>query len=135
MGDSSKVKRDALGRFQKGSSGNRKGRPKTEKENFSNPVLFRSGFMDITYKGKRMLVTRREALILKLYQAALERDVRALIYLDRKWHEIDKIIAHNLGELEEMEAAQRTGKISDETRRRIEALREFADIYGDKMLA
>jgi hypothetical protein len=119
-------------------SGNPRGRPpKGARESFSNPVLFPSGFIEISYQGKQLLVQRREALILKLYQSALNGSVQAMIYLDRKWHDADKRIAELMIELEELETRFRhvpEQRIPPLAKMRMEGMRQFIEMYQDKLL-
>lgn len=97
-----KPARDARGRFLE--SGNLDGRP--EKINLTgvdaSPYVFANSNLELNLNGESVTMTRQEALINKLYQQAMKGDVRAIIYLDKKFNEANEIFAKALSDLPDL---------------------------------
>ena len=78
--------RDALGRWTKGSTGNPNGRPRkwSRIENGNLEVFINSVIEVQTADGPKMM-TRDGILLNRLFQSALQGNVHAQIYLDKKF--------------------------------------------------
>jgi len=78
--------RDALGRWTKGSTGNPNGRPRkwSRIENGSLEPFINSVIEVQTADGPKMM-TRDGILLNRLFQSALQGNVHAQIYLDKKF--------------------------------------------------
>jgi len=82
--------RNKKGQFETGHTGNPRGRPKKKKTPATIPSPTRASFantlVDIKNAQRQTVVmTRRELNHLRLFEAAAKGDVRAQIYLDRKF--------------------------------------------------
>lgn len=79
-------RRDARGRWVKGFTGNRNGRPrKYSKLDVGDTLLFKDHILEVPTQDGERVMTREGAILHRLFQSALKGDVRAQIYLDRKF--------------------------------------------------
>jgi hypothetical protein len=97
-------RRNAAGQFVKGSSGNPKGRPK-KRPVFSpaDTLVLANTVVNVKIDGTMREMTRRELNHLRLFEAANRGDVRAQIYLDRKFEKLDEARAHIWARLQRLE--------------------------------
>lgn len=63
--------------FRRGQSGNPKGRPKKTANLKTDLAKLMGGKIEITINGEKRKANRQEALLLSLYQRALQKDARA----------------------------------------------------------
>ena len=98
-------KRDASGRWRKGVSGNNKGRPRraTSRLSEADPYLFGQELVPVTKNGKRVLRTRREVHMAKMWERAMAGNASALGQFTRMFAESDKRIAEARALLDELE--------------------------------
>ena len=80
--------RDAKGRWIKGTTGNRSGRPPKEPDYDMADVYNFSQFpTEIVIGGEQQLMTRHEVVLLKLFETALKGRITAIKYLIEKFEE------------------------------------------------
>ncbi len=78
--------RDAKGRWAKGTTGNRSGRPPKERDYDMADVYNFSQFpTEITVAGEKQLMTRHEVVLLKLFETAMKGRITAQKYLIEKF--------------------------------------------------
>ena len=63
--------------FQQGQSGNPKGRPKGSRNLKTDLANLLKGKVEITINGERRRMTRQEAMLLSLFQRAVQKDAHA----------------------------------------------------------
>ena len=82
--------RDARGRWPKGVSGNLGGRPDNVPDlDMSDVRNFANEPMEIVVGGEKLLMTRHEVLLLKMFQAAMSGRITALRYLLEKFEKAE----------------------------------------------
>lgn len=82
--------RDKNGRWAKGTSGNSDGRPPFKPiltKDMADAYTFGEDRMEVLLGGEVRFVSRRELNFLRLYEAASKGNVRAQIYLDKRFEE------------------------------------------------
>jgi hypothetical protein len=80
--------RDAKGRWVKGTTGNRSGRPpKIPDYDMADVYNFSQFPTEITIGGEQQLMTRHEVVLLKLFETALKGRITAQKYLIEKFEE------------------------------------------------
>jgi hypothetical protein len=100
-------KRDAQGRWMKGSTGNPNGRPpKLPRLSQSDPFIFAQTLMPLKINGETVELTQREAVTKKLLESALKGSVQAQIFLAKEFKWLDELQAHARLRLEELEKKQ-----------------------------
>jgi hypothetical protein len=78
--------RDRQGRWVKGVSGNRKGRPpKLARLDHGDLQTFKNTAMEVNTPDGLVLMTREAAVLHRLYQAAMKGNVHAQIFLSRRF--------------------------------------------------
>ena len=78
--------RDAKGRWAKGTTGNRSGRPPKERDHDMADVYNFSQFpTEITVAGEKQLMTRHEVVLLKLFESAMKGRITSLRILLEKF--------------------------------------------------
>ena len=103
-GDSG-LTRDEKGRWRKGVSGNNKGRPRraTSRLSEADPYLFGQELVPVTKNGKRVLRTRREVTMAKMWEKAMGGNASALGQFTRMFAESDKRLAEARALLDHLE--------------------------------
>ena len=82
--------RDSKGCWVKGVSGNLSGRPENVPDlNMSDVRNFANEPMEIVVGGKKLLMTRHEAVLLKMFQAAMSGRFTDLRYLLEKFEQAE----------------------------------------------
>ncbi len=80
--------RDAKGRWAKGTTGNRSGRPPKEYDYDMADVYNFSKFpTEITVAGEKQLMTRHEVVLLKLFESAMKGRITSLRILLEKFEQ------------------------------------------------
>lgn len=80
--------RDAKGRWVKGTTGNRGGRPPKEPDyDMADVYNFGQFPTEITISGEQQLMTRHEVVLLKLFETALKGRITAQKYLIEKFEQ------------------------------------------------
>ena len=80
--------RDAKGRWVKGTTGNRSGRPpKVPDHDMADVYNFSQFPTEIAIGGQQQLMTRHEVVLLKLFETALKGRITAQKYLLEKFEE------------------------------------------------
>jgi hypothetical protein len=99
-GSKEAAQRDARGRWVKGYCPNKSGRPRKRLmidhghvERFMNTIL------EVKTPDGEKMMTRQGAVLNRLFQSALQGNVHAQIYLDRKFHHADQQRAELAAEL------------------------------------
>lgn len=78
--------RDRQGRWVKGVSGNRKGRPpKLARLDHGDLQTFKNTAIEVNTPDGSVLMTREAAILHRLYQAAMKGNVHAQIFLSRRF--------------------------------------------------
>ncbi len=94
--------RDASGRWLPGTCGNPLGRPKKRRFDRADLYVFGQTQAKVGINGTEIMMTRREAMLLKLYEAAIKGDTRASIYLHKCYAKLDEQRARCELRLEEL---------------------------------
>ncbi len=80
--------RDAKGRWAKGTTGNRSGRPPKERDyDMADVYNFGQFPTEITVAGEKQLMTRHEVVLLKLFESAMKGRITSLRILLEKFEQ------------------------------------------------
>jgi hypothetical protein len=90
-----KPNRDSRGRWLPGSSGNLYGRPKEPDlvGTDANTYVFAETILTLNVNGRPVEMTRDEAIQNKIFQSAMNGDVRAQIFLSKQFDDAKGIMA------------------------------------------
>jgi hypothetical protein len=87
-GGKQRAQRDARGRWVKGYCPNPSGRPrKYANVDIGDTMLFKNKILEVATPEGQRIMTREGAILHRLFQSALQGDVRAQMYLDRKFEQ------------------------------------------------